>query len=144
MDKFKKNNRGIKFFSAKNGIMMIAHSENIKRYAESLEMRGDVSRYRICERLDIGVFDRIDPIDIRSEYFDCESGGSLWETDIWIEYENGTRAVREIVNQYSLSKRATIEQLELSRRYWAALGVSDWRIVLFEVQEVERDNEYVF
>lgn len=144
MEKFRKNGRGIKFFSVKNSAILIARNERIKRYAESLEHRGDVIRYRICERLDAGVFDRIDPVDIRSEYFDRDAGGSLWESDVWVEFESGEKAVREIIDPRALSKQATIEQLELSRRYWAALGVYDWRIVVLETAQTEEGDDYVF
>ena len=30
-----------------------------------------------------------------------------------------------------MTKATTLEQLELSRRYWEAVGVSDWRVALF-------------
>ena len=41
------------------------------------------------------------------------------------------QAVREVVREDELTKATTLEQLELSRRYWEAVGVSDWRVALF-------------
>ena len=34
------------------------------------------------------------------------------------------------ISASDLTKRAEVEKLELSRRYWAALGVHDWKIVI--------------
>ena len=52
-------------------------------------------------------------------------------SDFLLRYSVGSMAVREIVRPEMLQKRAVIERLELSRRYWAALDIKDWRIVLF-------------
>ena len=54
-----------------------------------------------------------------------------WKTDFLIHRTDGTQAVREVVREDELTKATTLEQLELSRRYWEAVGVSDWRVALF-------------
>ena len=44
----------------------------------------------------------------------------------------------------NLKKRAIVEQLELSRRYWQAVGIHDWKIVtdnaLNVLKEVNDDS----
>lgn len=49
-----------------------------------------------------------------------------------IHHTDGTQAVREVVREDELTKATVLEQLELSRRYWEAVGVSDWRVALFQ------------
>lgn len=44
-------------------------------------------------------------------------------------FADGTAGIREIVREQQLKKRSVVEQLELSRRYWQAVGVHDWKIV---------------
>ena len=53
---------------------------------------------------------------------------------------DGRKEIREIINSGQLRKRAVVEQLELSRRYWSALDVSDWKVVVdgMKGQEVVR------
>lgn len=59
------------------------------------------------------------------------SGASIsGSSDFYIRHADGTAAVRELVSAADLTKRAEVEKLELSRRYWAALGVSDWKVVI--------------
>lgn len=54
-----------------------------------------------------------------------------------ISYHSGKNGGMVVVHSeaaraYSkyLEERPEVEKLELSRRYWAALGVSDWKIVI--------------
>lgn len=63
--------------------------------------------------------------DIRGEYFRGQ-----WTSDFFIRFSDGTTGVRELVSASDLTQRAEVEKLELSRRYWAALGVHDWKIVI--------------
>ena len=37
-----------------------------------------------------------------------------------------------MISERHFEKRAIIERLELSRRYWKAMDVSDWKLVIFE------------
>ena len=64
-------------------------------------------------------------LDIRGEYFKGQ-----WTSDFCIRFTDGTTGVRELVSASGLTRRSEVEKLELSRRYWAALRVSDWRIVI--------------
>ena len=49
-----------------------------------------------------------------------------------ITFADGRKEIREIVSVEQLRKRAVVEQLELSRRYWGALDVSGWKVVVME------------
>ena len=57
---------------------------------------------------------------------------TLWNTIFKfrdIEYL-GEKPLLEIIRPSDLEKRAEVEKLELSRRYWAMLGVVDWKVVV--------------
>ena len=69
----------------------------------------------------------INPVGIRSSYFSQE-----WKTDFLIHKRDSSLSVCELVRADELTKATTLEQLELSRRYWEVAGVSDWRIVLVQ------------
>ena len=53
-----------------------------------------------------------------------------------VRYRDGRREIQEIVNVEDLKKRAVIEKLELSRRYWELMQVSKWCVVLESGGEV--------
>ena len=56
-----------------------------------------------------------------------------WATDFVIYYADGSMGIREIVTETMLAKRANIEKLEFSRRYWSVSeSVKDWKIVIME------------
>ena len=38
--------------------------------------------------------------------------------------------MREFADPKDFSKKAVVEKLELSRRYWAILDISDWKLVV--------------
>ena len=68
-----------------------------------------------------------------AEDIGCETADFLkqeWTTDFYLRFRDGTVGIREIVQQTALQKRAEVEKLELSRRYWAVLGVVDWKVVV--------------
>lgn len=78
-------------------------------------------------RLPVG-FDplpHIDRIGIRPAYFETE-----WASDFLLRYADGRVGVRELVTAVQLQKKADLEKLELSRRYWVVLDVSDWKVVV--------------
>ena len=43
---------------------------------------------------------------------------------------DGRTAVREFIDAGDFTKKAGMEKLELSRRYWTALGISDWKLII--------------
>ena len=90
-----------------------------------LEERPEITAYEACKPLDINRLDALQKTDIRGEYF-----REQWSSDFYIRHADGTAAVRELVSAADMTKRAEVEKLELSRRYWAALGVNDWMVVI--------------
>lgn len=67
----------------------------------------------------------MNPVDIRREYLALQ-----WTTDFVIHTADGQIAVREFADPKDFSKKAVVEKLELSRRYWAILDISDWKLVV--------------
>lgn len=117
--------RDIHFFSQKNQKMMCVHSRQARDYAKQLEEMGNVKSYETCVPLDMGRFIHVQPVDIRPDYLQKE-----WTTDFLLEDRDGHKSVREVVLASSLKKRAMVERLELSRRYWATMNIKDWNVVL--------------
>ena len=126
-DKAGKKTRDIAYHSAKNGGMVTVHSEAARAYSKYLEERSDVMSYEACKPLDVNRLDTLQKTDIRGEYFKAQ-----WTSDFCVRFSDGTTGVRELVSAADLTKRAEVEKLELSRRYWAALGVNDWMVVITE------------
>ena len=125
MDRAGKKVRDIAYHSAKNGGMVTVHSEAARAYSKYLEERQEITSYEACKPLDVNRLGTLQKTDIRGEYF-----REQWSSDFYICHADGTTAVRELVSAADLTKRAEIEKLELSRRYWAALGVVDWMVVI--------------
>ncbi len=125
MDRAGKRVRDIKFFSNKNKSLTLVHSEEARAYAKYLEERPEVASYEACRALDPNRLNGLQKTGIRGEYFTQQ-----WTSDFYIRYTDGTYAVREIVRADALTKKAEIEKLELSRRYWASLGIGNWKIVI--------------
>ena len=125
MDKSGKKVRDIRYFSEKNQKIMIVHSEGARAYSKYLEVREEVESYEVGKLLDEGRLLTIPRVDIRGEYRKQE-----WCSDFFIKYKDGITGVREIIRPSDLEKRAEVEKLELSRRYWAMLGVVDWKVVV--------------
>lgn len=145
MNRIIRNQRNIKFFSDKNKAAFVVCSERMKHYASLLEDDRRVTAYRVHEAFDMSALPSVDSIDIRAEYLDADA--SAWATDFWIEFDNGTYAIRELVDIASLRRRADLEKLELSRRYWASRHIEDWKVVILvktEKVKEEREDEYVF
>ena len=133
MEKFKSNRRDIQFFSKKNGKLLILHSEQALVYALRLEDNPHVVSYEPCVFLEAEGMTRVSPLDIRAEYLDVST---TWESSFLVEHGDGTRGICELVEcSESLQKRAVVEKLELSRRYWAGMGISDWRVVIFKARD---------
>ena len=119
--------RDIRFFSEKNDTMLCVHTSLERDYAKWLEDQPWVERYETGVLLDASQMDHVSRVDIRSSYFE-----TAWASDFLITLADGRKEIREIVSVEQLRKRAVVEQLELSRRYWGALDVSGWRVVVME------------
>lgn len=124
--------RDIRFWSDKNDCMVCAHSKWARDYAKYLEEQSWIEGYEVNVSLDPEQFNHVSPVDIRSEYF--QTG---WTSDFSIRYADGRKGIRELASREQLRKLANIERLELSRRYWAAMGIDDWAIVLISEGGVE-------
>lgn len=77
------------------------------------------------ETVDMKKVPNVNPVDIRREYLALQ-----WTTDFVIHTADGQIAVREFADPKDFSKKAVVEKLELSRRYWAILDISDWKLVV--------------
>ena len=53
-------------------------------------------------------------------------------TDFVIRRKDGAMAIREAVFQRQLERSGVVELLQLSKAYWAAKGIADWKIVAEE------------
>ena len=117
--------RDIQFYSEKGGIIIKVHSKQARDYAKWLEGETWVESYEAACRWDMTRYPHIDRIGIRPAYFETE-----WASDFLLRYADGRVGVRELVTDGQLQKKADLEKLELSRRYWAVLDVSDWKVVV--------------
>ena len=86
-----------------------------------------MERYETGVLLYASQMDHVSRVDIRSNYFE-----TAWESDFMLIHADGRKEIREIISAEQLRKRAVVEQLELSRRYWSALDVSGWKVVVME------------
>ena len=130
MNKAKTKRRDIHFRSEKNGKVMCVHSAAERAYAKELEEEGQVLSYETGVALDPERYTYVNPLDIRKDYFKVE-----WASDFVIHFENGTVGVRELVQVEGLTKRAEMEKLEFSRRYWSVENVASWKVVIMEKGE---------
>lgn len=127
MEKSNVKGRTIKFLSKKNNCIISVHSRISKRFAEHLETLDHVVGYETLKLWDQSLYDNINPIYIRKDYL-----STLWVTDFVIRYVDDSIGVREIVDSQNLYKLSTIERLELSRRYWKIMGITNWKIAIPE------------
>lgn len=130
MEKAGTKRRDIHFRSDKNGIVVCVHSREAREYARYLEAAADVASYEAGTVLDSDKYPFINTIGIRKEYFDTQ-----WTSDFVIHFTDGRTGIRELTNKDGLSKRAAIEKLEFSRRYWSTTKVAEWKIVVMEKGE---------
>ncbi len=128
MDKVGKKCRDISFRSEKNQKIICVHSREAREYARILESEADVIAYEACQSLARERYQFVSLIDIRKDYFEVE-----WTTDFVLHFADGSIGIREVITEAMLAKRANIEKLEFSRRYWSGSEyVRDWKIVLME------------
>ena len=128
MDKVGKKCRDISFRSEKNQKVVCVHSREAREYARILESEPEILSYEVCFKLDRERYQFVSTVDIRKDYFDVE-----WATDFVLHFADGSVGIREIVTEAMLSKRANVEKLEFSRRYWSSSeSVKDWKIVIME------------
>lgn len=117
--------RDIQFWSEKNQQMICVHSRRARDFARWLEQQSWVKTYQTCVPLEQNRFPNVSPIDIRKEYFLQE-----WTSDFVIQTADGRNSVREFIDEREFTKKAVMEKMELSRRYWAILDIADWKLVI--------------
>lgn len=125
MDKTESKYRDIQFYSEKNKKLMSVHTREGKIYADILENNPNVAGYQCLQPLDPAFLEEIPRLEIRPDYFEA-----AWASDFRIENADGSISIREVVPAEYLTRRASVEKLELSRRYWKRLDVDDWKIVI--------------
>ena len=125
MEKAGVKTRDIQFFSQKNGRMICVHNRWARDYAKHLERESWVAGYETGRPLDLNQFTHVNPIGIRSSYFQ-----TAWVSDFFLQYADGRCCERELTTTEALRRQAVVEKLELSRRYWSALDVADWKVVI--------------
>ena len=125
MEKAGVRKRDIYFRSEKNDKTLCVHTENARSYARLLDADVSVSSYEVGMILNREKYQFVSKVDIRKEYFERE-----WTSDFVIHYADGSVGIREIVAEEMLTKKAVIEKLEFSRRYWSISRVDSWKIVL--------------
>lgn len=127
MERTGERTRDIRFYSSKNGDIVCLHSKWARDYAKWLETQPWVQSYEAGCPLDSDIMGRISRAGIRTDYM--QAG---WATDFLICYADGHKGVRELVQQQQLKKKAYVERLELSRRYWAATD-TEWMVVIVDM-----------
>ena len=70
------------------------------------------------------VAEKIDATGLRDAYLTIG-----WKTDFMIYLIDERIVIVEVETRENLEKKASIEQLEISRRYWKG-QVDDWKIVM--------------
>jgi len=138
MEKIGNKTRDINFFSQKNAAMFCVHNKFARDYAKYLENCPEVECFEAGVPLERDRYQNIDTLGIRKAYFEID-----WASDFYVRFFDGRSAIRELLTVEKLRKLAEVEKLEFSRRYWMARGVSDWRVVVvnIEAQSPEQDQK---
>lgn len=127
MQKAGEKARDIQFFSKKNNALVCVHSEEAKAFTRYLEEMDEVVSYKANTPWDSVRLEFVSRVDIRKDYFQQQ-----WTSDFCLVYADGSIGVREVIRPSQMEKRATVERLELSRRYWAGQHIRDWKIIVME------------
>ena len=117
--------RDFQWYSHKNGAMVRVHSKQARDYGKHLEAQENVQQYEAGKALELERFPHISPTGIRKSYLQSE-----WCSDFYISFSDGHAGVRELVAADTLQQQATVEKLELSRRYWVSMDITDWKVVV--------------
>ena len=118
--------REISFVSKKDGQVKVVTNDDEFKFSQKLEADDTVVRYQTSVPLENWTT-RTYLAGIRKAYRETD-----WLTSFVVEYTDGTKAAYEIIRQYHLEKRADVEKLEISRRYWTAIGVDKWQLIVMK------------
>lgn len=117
--------RDFQWWSGKNGTLIRVHSKAARDYGKWLEVQPQVEAFETGKALELERLPHISSTGIRKSYFQVE-----WCSDFYIKFADGHIGVRELAPSTALDKQAEVEKMELSRRYWAAMDITDWKVVL--------------
>lgn len=117
--------RDFQWWSGKNGALIRVHSKSARDYGKWLEGQPQVEAFEAGKALELERLPNINPTGIRKLYFQTQ-----WSSDFCIRFTDGHIGVRELAPSSALDKQAEVEKLEISRRYWAAMDITDWKVVL--------------
>lgn len=117
--------RDFQWWSGKNGSLIRVHSKAARDYSKWLENQPEVEAFETGKALELERLPHVSPSGIRKLYFQTQ-----WSSDFCIRFTDGNIGVRELAPSAALGKQAEVEKLELSRRYWAAMDITDWKVVL--------------
>lgn len=126
MERTGERTRDIRFYSPKNNDIVCLHSKWARNYARWLEEQLWVQSYEAGCPLDADIMRRISRAGIRTDYL--QAG---WATDFVIRCADGHKGVRELILREQLKKKAYVERLELSRRYWAVTD-TEWMVAIMD------------
>lgn len=126
MERAGERTRNIRFYSQKNNEIVCLHSKWARDYAKWLETQPWVSSYEASFPLDSDIIARISRAGIRADYLQA-----VWTTDFVLRCADGHKGVRELIQRQQLKKKAYVERLELSRRYWTATD-TEWMVVIVD------------
>ena len=117
--------RDFQWWSVKNGALIRVHSQTARDYGKWLEGQPEVEAFETEKALELERLPHVTPTGIRKLYFQTQ-----WCSDFYILFADGRIGVRELAPSSALDKQAEVEKLELSRRYWAAMDITDRKVVL--------------
>lgn len=123
MNKNRKNIRDISFMSKKNGKVIMVHSVIAREVARLLEIDDRVKYYDTDVPLE-KVVEKIDTTGLRDAYLTIG-----WKTDFAIHLVDERVVIVEVETRENLEKKASVEKLEISRRYWKGQA-DEWKIVM--------------
>ena len=107
---------------------MTVYGDLAKRVADAFEKENMVVGYETNVSLE-NADAYIDHTGIRKKVLDA-----VWVSDFMVYYLSGEKKIIEVVDKDSLNGPrgfSVCEPLEISRRYWAALGV-EWKMIIIQ------------
>ena len=117
--------RDFQWWSVKNGALIRVHSQTARDYGKWLEGQPEVEAFETEKALELERLPHVTLTGIRKLYVHTQ-----WCSDFYLRFADGRIGVRELAPSAALDKQAEVEKLELSRRYWAAMSITDWKVVL--------------
>lgn len=67
--------------------------------------------------------------------------GTKYNSDFLVCTPDDTKAIRECVSRAHLEDIRVLRKLDISRDYWAAHGISDWKIITEKKGKEEKTEE---